>query len=245
MRRFDIPAAPLVADRRGGELIRIVEPIGRAVAWLAPGTGRCVGYAVRPATTTVGGWRQLFRVQDRPVPNERSAAQALGIGTDWPWPDAAPPAAPARWHLIERDPTAATCACRCVSTTDPPGIADLTLAMWLDGGALRCSLAAQFSGSNIAPSRPRLRVVLPNCCTGPQSGLLSDDRPSAGALLKLRCGDTALQLTASSESPHLASWSCARDGDAGLICIAQPAPVVPGVPQPTTTRLTIALHIAD
>ena len=48
MRRFDTPTGPPGWAGQGANLVRIVDPTGRAIAWLAPGYGgNCVGYAVR------------------------------------------------------------------------------------------------------------------------------------------------------------------------------------------------------
>jgi hypothetical protein len=95
MRRFDIPAAPSVAGGRG-ELLRLVDPRGRAVAWLDPRTGRCVGYAVRPAGVAVGGWRELLGGAGE-GDDDREAPPGGAIAVGWPWPGEASPRSPVRW----------------------------------------------------------------------------------------------------------------------------------------------------
>jgi len=149
MRRFDIPAAPSVAGGRG-DLLRLVDPRGLAVAWLDPQAGRCVGYAVRPVEVTVGGWRELL-------------GGAIAVG--WPWSGEAPPDSAGRWRLIERDPTAATLVCRCECVSDL-ALADLALSASLDDGALRLRLVAR--ATTASDFRAQLRLVAP--------GAISDQR---------------------------------------------------------------------
>ncbi len=111
MRRFEMPAAPLGWAGQGAELIRIVDPTGRAIAWLAPGFGaNCVGYAVRREDDT---WRHIF-ASGKPDDLRRDPL-AYGCAILGPEPDAPGSAHHALWQFIERDPTAATCAVRCGS----------------------------------------------------------------------------------------------------------------------------------
>lgn len=243
MRRFDIPATPSGPGWRGGELIRIVEPTGRAIAWVDPSAGRCVGYAVRPAMVTIGGWQHLFQGQARPT-DARVAAYRLGMGVAWPWPDEAPPDTPVRWRLIERDPTAATCACHCVSVSDPTQDATLILTVLLDGATLQCVLRVQRSGGSTELPQPGMCLVLPGRCRIPGSGLAIDRHTSTGALLKLCCDDSALQLTVGSAPPDCAYWSFERDDVDNLVCMAQIVPLPPGTSQPSPDQLTISLCIS-
>lgn len=214
MRRFDIPAAPPVAGERG-DLLRLVDPRGLAVAWLDPGAGRCVGYAVRPVGVTVGGWRELLDGADRDAAGAPAvpAGGALAIG--WPWSGEAAPESPVRWQLIERDPTAAICACRCVSRLDRERVVDLTLSAWLDEGLLRLRLVARAAGDTTL-LRPHFRVTLPGAGT-------TTGRSAAAGVLVLRRAGASLRLTVPREPQDRVVWSITSD-DAATISTASAGP---------------------
>src|SRR5690242_5433308 len=103
MRCFDTPPAPPGWAGQGAELLRIVDPLGRAIAWLAPGFGgACVGYAVRQGNDEHGPWHQILRAA-----GPRALRDApLDYGCTILGPTSAEPAAArlARWRFVERDP---------------------------------------------------------------------------------------------------------------------------------------------
>ena len=155
---FDLPPAPAGWDGSGRPLIRIVDPSGDAVAWLAPAfDATCVGFVVRRAGALGDGWTPVFHpaeiphafvgrrvhggcrvlvaLPDRPFPTERTAR---GLET------------PRRqWRLLERDPTAVVLETRVVVMSRDadgqpvPGNLRLRLAAGLEGGALSLDLAAR------------------------------------------------------------------------------------------------------
>src|SRR5215218_10451897 len=103
MRRFDTPAGPPGWAGQGAELLRIVDPTGRAIAWLAPGLGgNCVGYAVRRAGDATGCWRHILRTGS---PRDlRADLLAYGCAILGPGTDGQHQAHRAAWQFVERDP---------------------------------------------------------------------------------------------------------------------------------------------
>jgi hypothetical protein len=87
--------------------VRIVDPLGRAVAWLAPASGgRCVGFAVRPSAEHGTDWIHLFHGA---ASHEAPHAGGCGVACALVAPGADPPSVGvADWVFVERDPTAAT-----------------------------------------------------------------------------------------------------------------------------------------
>jgi hypothetical protein len=160
MRRFDTPAAPPGWAGQGAGLLRIVDPTGRAIAWLAPAYGgTCVGLAVRRGGDTSGGWRHILRSGG---PRDLRA-DPLGYGCAVLGPGAGNRHAAhlAPWRLVERDPTAATCTARC----GPDGSGDpfavrLDLIARLDDAALHLDLLATNEGAEDVPLSPGLRLNL-------------------------------------------------------------------------------------
>lgn len=150
MRRFDTPVAPPGWVGMGAELLRIVDPTGRAIAWLAPGFGaNCVGYAVRQDAPAPGRWRHLLRAggpRDLRAHPLDSGCVVLGpeLGGDGSAHDAA-------WRFVERDPTAATCSVHC-------GGIRLELMAWLEDAALHLDLLATNEGSESVTLAPGLRL---------------------------------------------------------------------------------------
>lgn len=152
MRRFDTPAAPPGWDGRGAELLRIMDPTGRAIAWLAPALGAsCVGYAVRHDGPGPGGWRQVLHAgSPREVRDEPLAYGCAILG-----PEATDRGSAHResWRFVERDPTAATCAVRC-------GEVLLDLTARLEDRALHLDLRATSEGGDPAPVALGVRLCL-------------------------------------------------------------------------------------
>lgn len=218
MRRFDIPAAPPLAGGRG-DLLRLIDPRGRAVAWLDPQAGRCVGYAVRPAGVTVGGWRELLGGADRDVASDDEAPVGGAIAVGWPWPGEVSPEPPARWRLIERDPTAATCACRCVSVLARERVVALTLGAWLDEGVLRLRLVAQAADAT-STLRPQFRLTVPGSGTTIERLAVTDTAQDARAL---RRAGVSLRLTVATQPQRHSTWWVETNA-VGTICTASAAP---------------------
>lgn len=156
---FDLPPAPAGWDESGRPLIRIVDPSGEAVAWLAPDfDATCVGFVVRRAGALGDGWTPVFRPAELPPAFVRrrvhGGCRVLVALPDRPSPTESTARAPAmtprrRWRLIERDPTAVVHETQVtVRTTDAdgqpgPGLLRLRLAARLDDGILSLELAAR------------------------------------------------------------------------------------------------------
>jgi hypothetical protein len=149
MRRFDTPTGPLGWAGLGAELLRIVDPTGRAIAWLAPGFGaNCVGYAVRHDEPAPGHWQQIFHAGS---PRDLRA-QPLNHGCAILGPEPNDGSAHlAAWRFVERDPTAATCSVRC-------GAILLDLTARLEDAALHLDLLATNEGSEAVTIASGLRL---------------------------------------------------------------------------------------
>jgi hypothetical protein len=136
----------------GAELLRIVDPAGRAIAWLAPGFGaNCVGYAVREDGPAPGDWRHLLRAGS---PRDlRRDPLGYGCAMLGPEPGDEGGAHRLAWRFVERDPTAATCAVHC-------GSFRLELTARLDDAALHLDLLATNEGREAVATAPGLRLCL-------------------------------------------------------------------------------------
>ncbi len=214
MRRFDIPAAPPLAGGRG-DLLRLVDPRGLAVAWLDLRMGTIIGYATRPAGVKVGGWRELLGGALAPDDAEHGAPDGGAIAVGWPWVGATSPAWPRRWQLIERDPTAATFHCRCEREGDPPLVADLALAVSLDDGALCLRLVARANAAT-ADFRAQLRLAAPQTSTDRNTQgapIEACDQPEA---LVLRRAEAAWRLLVTPE-PECAVTLAIDGAEAGVM----------------------------
>jgi hypothetical protein len=151
MRRFDTPTGPPGWAGLGAELLRIVDPTGRAIAWLAPGFGaNCVGYAVRHDEPAPGHWQQIFHAGSPRDLRAQSLNHGCAILGPAPNDDSAHLAA---WRFIERDPTAATCSVHC-------GTIRLDLMARLEDAALHLDLLAANEGPEAATIALGLRLNL-------------------------------------------------------------------------------------
>ena len=105
---IDTPPGPPGWEDTRTQLVRIVDPLGRAVAWLAPAFGgSCVGLAVRPPGERGMDWVHIVHAVAPsarcPAPGEtgcgvkrtRAAAESRGATRSG-----------GSWRFIERDPTA-------------------------------------------------------------------------------------------------------------------------------------------
>lgn len=199
MRRFETPPAPSGWTGPGATLIRIVDPLGGATAWLAPDYGgACVGYAIRRAGDDTA-WAQVLRVGS---PREwRDDPAGIGIAVVGPTADDAAAASAARWLLVERDPTAATCAARV-------GPVRLLLTARLDAASLHLDLRAEPAGETAQTVSLGLRLTFAD-------EFRFIDEATTG--LMLTSDDDNLRLTLATtgqESPH---WQVVEtEGNVGI-----------------------------
>jgi hypothetical protein len=150
MRRFETPSGPPGWVGMGADLLRIVDPTGRAIAWLAPGFGAsCVGFAVRSEEAGAVVWRQLFRVGG---PRDlRVSPLDYGCAVLGPEVHVEGSAHEVGWRFVERDPTAATC-------TAQVGTIRLELMARLEDAALWLELLATNEGTDAVTIAPGLRL---------------------------------------------------------------------------------------
>ena len=199
MRRFDTLPAPPGWAGQGAELLRIVDPLGRAIAWLAPGFGgACVGYAVRPGAGEDSPWHQILRAAG---PHAlRDAPLDYGCAILGPTPAEPEAARSARWRFVERDPTAAVCAAQCDTI-------HLTLSARLDVGALRLDLLATNKGTAASPLALGLRL-----CFADDFRAESPTRDTP----QLHSTDGALQLTLHAADATTLQWQITDLAGAGI-----------------------------
>lgn len=95
---FEIPTAPTGREYSSTHLIRIVDPLGEAIAWFAPGIGACcAGYAIRQvggsSTSQNARWRDVITGSEimRSFP-----PSTLGKNDDGN--------VASTWRFVERDP---------------------------------------------------------------------------------------------------------------------------------------------
>lgn len=196
---FDTPAAPPGWEGSGVDLIRIVDPLGGAIAWLAPDLGaNCVGFAVRTSRGRDVGWTHILRsggpraLLARPdcygcavlstPPRRRPDANASRWLRDAP--------ALRRWRFIERDPTAAVLETTVPfvagddSRGDQPSGLRLRLTALLDDAALSLVLVAHNEGAGAIfvglGLHPSFAVGLLGLKTAAKGGQTSDRAKRGG-----------------------------------------------------------------
>ncbi len=153
---IDTPSAPPGWEDARAELIRIVDPLGRGVAWLAPGyRGRCVGYAVRPSGEKGTPWAHRFDAREPGARAEGCGPVCTVVEDDGAEQHLSP-----TWRFVERDPTFA----RLEAVTDRLA---LTFTATLDRGILELT----FTVTNISRDPLRLRLALE---TAPDTILASE-----------------------------------------------------------------------
>ena len=179
---IDTPPTPPGWEDARAQLVRIVDPLGRAVAWLAPASGgRCVGFAVRPSGERGTEWVQVFHSVDPPA--VRGGPRETGCGVQCALAAAESGGATRSegvWQFVERDPTTAMLATTLTgnATGDPTddaggdpaernGGLHLRFSAALDDGALTFTLVAETR----AAAAFRLHLGLQLALSG---GLLSD-----------------------------------------------------------------------
>jgi len=163
---IDTPPAPPGWEDARADLVRIVDPLGRAVAWLAPAYGgRCVGLAVRPTAERGTAWLQLFDSADPAALFDGSIDAGCSARCALVAPDADKLFELSRnWRFLERDPTAATLEAL-IDRDAPASVRDLVDGLDLrftagfDQGSLRCDLSVQNGGKTEIVLRLGLSVA--------------------------------------------------------------------------------------
>lgn len=100
--RFNLPAAPTGSDFSSDHLVRIVDPLGDAVAWFAPEAGAaCAGFSIRQVKGYFPDQRLMWRgivtgsaiayVSPLTCPEETNNGRTSSI-----------------WRFVERDPSSCT-----------------------------------------------------------------------------------------------------------------------------------------
>jgi hypothetical protein len=100
--RFNLPAAPTGSDFSSDHLVRIVDPLGDAVAWFAPEAGAaCAGFSIRQVKGNSPDQRLVWReivtgsaiayVSPLTCPEETNHGRTSSI-----------------WRFVERDPSSCT-----------------------------------------------------------------------------------------------------------------------------------------
>ena len=226
MRRFDTPAAPLGWAGQGADLIRIVDPTGRAIAWLAPGLGsNCVGYAVRRDD---GTWRHLLHSGD---PRDlRRDPLAHGCAILGPEPDGPGSAHRAAWQFAERDPTAATC-------THQGGAIRLDLTARLEDAALHLALVATNVGPEPSPIAPGLRLCLADEFR--RAAVNARHSPDLGAFVG---EDATLRLTIAAKGEAAVQWRIDQLSG-GRVAVEARSAATPGVPSAPDAQRRFALVV--
>lgn len=94
-----MPASPIGWEASSAQLVRIIDPLGGAIAWFAPSMGaRCVGFEVRPHNMpdeSRDEWRQVIveaAIRDRT--DDRRNTDADRVQSEW--------------RFVERDPASCT-----------------------------------------------------------------------------------------------------------------------------------------
>ena len=147
----------------GADIVRIVDPLGFAIAWVAPAVaGACIGFSVREDTASP--WRSVF---ESGIPNDDAP---LGIEPLVRLDDGT--VVPARlagmaWTMLERDPISVIATCEDCLTPH-------TVAVTCEDGAMEFTLTGDgFAGA---------RLLIPNADipSGPdESASLSSQSNSA------------------------------------------------------------------
>ncbi len=96
---FEMPTSPAGWDGSSAQLVRIIDPLGDAIAWFAPELGGCcVGFAVRRAGVSAdaqfSSWRHIVVGS---TANPHFGTRENGESTTG-----------SPWHFVERDPASCT-----------------------------------------------------------------------------------------------------------------------------------------
>lgn len=148
---FDMPAAPTRRGYPSAHLIRIVDPLGEAIAWFAPEIGACcVSYALRqvrgaPPCQSVW-WREIITASAvtrtfsfSPIGKDDDANEEL------------------TWQLVERDPSSCTMEWK---DGEGPQAEHWQMVASLADTQLSLSLRMWNTGSATIQANARLRLTL-------------------------------------------------------------------------------------
>lgn len=143
---LDMPASPSGWEESSAQLVRIIDPLGEAIAWFAPEFGGCcAGYAVRQAGDLArdrAAWRDII-VGSRSMPSVVLREGQGGTNAS-------------RWRFVERDPALCTMDW---TPHDAQGECWQTTASITDG-QLSLAIRVQNTGSLPIQTAIRLRLVL-------------------------------------------------------------------------------------
>jgi len=171
---IDAPSGPPGWEESRVHLIRIVDPLGCAVAWFAPEYGAmCAGFAVRASGRRGMKWTQMFRTIEPPslaplAPPLLAASGCIvrcALRADSPLPMQP-------WHYTARDPTAVVMEtviptngddCRC---GDADSSLHLRLTARLDDAALMLDLEADNAGTRAISPQLAFQVSYAQRLTG-------------------------------------------------------------------------------
>jgi hypothetical protein len=141
-----MPASPTYWDGPALNLIRIIDPLGEAIAWFSPDHGACcAGYAVREAsgfTRSGTSWRDI--VAGSPS-NPTVTASEHDAATD------------ASWRFVERDPASCTMDWT-LNTVEH--VEHRRLTATLTDARLSLVLLVHNAGSEPIPAGARMRIAL-------------------------------------------------------------------------------------
>lgn len=174
---IDAPSGPPGWEESRAHLIRIVDPSGRAVAWLAPEYGAmCAGFAVRASGQRGMRWTQIFHAIEplspapkAPPPSPLLAASGcivhcgLRVGSSLPVQP---------WQYIARDPTAVVMETVISTNGDDCRYGDgdsslhLRLTARLDDAELMLDLEADNTGTRAISPHLAFHVSFAPECTG-------------------------------------------------------------------------------
>jgi hypothetical protein len=166
---FALPPTPAGWSGKRSDVIRIVDPTGRAVAWFAPERGaHCVGFSVR----TPHRWVSILAEPDRLAVPEAAFGCAVIVSAAQAGcqPCGAQPAR--NWQLLSRDPTSVTLGTPLDSAEqDRGGGAHVGVALLLEAQLDDATLAINLSAVN-RTSTPRDVMIglLPAFAPGFSSG---------------------------------------------------------------------------
>jgi hypothetical protein len=219
---FDMPSSPSGWHASSESLLRIIDPLGSAIAWFAPELDACcAGYAVRiPQDATSRSqpeWRDIVVASNR----ERSA---VTTGND--------EGGASRWHFVERDP--ASCTMEWAPDQNPHGERWRMVASLTDA---RLSLLLQVcnAGTELLRTRYRLRLLL----SSPPRILLHgkgnmDESRAAPTMRNMEAGlegTGRIQLAEYSVFGHTSVWAEPIGGSTRCTIAShgsmEPLPVIP------------------
>jgi hypothetical protein len=219
---FDMPASPSGWHASPESLLRIIDPLGEAIAWFAPELGACcAGFAVRlPEATTS---RAQLEWRDIVVASKRERSEVVTGNAE---------GGASRWHFVERDP--ASCTMEWIPDQNRYGERWRMTASLTDA---RLSLLLQVHNSGTEPlgTRYRLRLLLssPPRITPPASGDMEKGQAVAtpwDKTTKLE-GPGRIQLAAYADFGHTSVWTEPIDGNTRCTIAShgsmEPLPVIP------------------